>query len=198
MRRWMLVAAGAAVVGLAVAVSAGAAPAQNPGKDSVAGSFTVGEITGAFAFEATLDAESGPTGENPEGTFVHTPNGFASVYSVACLRVSGNTAVVGVNYVGQPDYGLVFRVVDGAVDTFAAQADRDNSLVTAEDCTTTTTFVSPLPIISGDIAIHDAHPLPTSKDQCRNGGWRSYGVFKNQGDCVSYAATGGKNPPGGH
>jgi large repetitive protein len=38
--------------------------------------------------------------------------------------------------------------------------------------------------------------LPTSADQCKKGGWRSFGVFKNQGDCVSYVATGGKNLPG--
>jgi hypothetical protein len=38
--------------------------------------------------------------------------------------------------------------------------------------------------------------LPTSKDQCKNGGWQSFGVFKNQGDCVSFVATGGKNLPG--
>ena len=36
---------------------------------------------------------------------------------------------------------------------------------------------------------------PTNKDQCKKGGWESYGVFKNQGDCVSFVATGGKNPP---
>ncbi|MBI3636007.1 MAG: hypothetical protein HY216_07300 [Candidatus Rokubacteria bacterium] len=40
-------------------------------------------------------------------------------------------------------------------------------------------------------------PLPTSADQCKNGGWRAFGVFKNQGDCVSFVATGGKNPPAG-
>jgi hypothetical protein len=40
-----------------------------------------------------------------------------------------------------------------------------------------------------------APPLPTSKDQCKNGGWRTYGVFKNQGDCVSFVATRGKNQP---
>jgi hypothetical protein len=40
-------------------------------------------------------------------------------------------------------------------------------------------------------------PLPTSKAQCKNGGWKTYGVFKNQGDCVSFVATGGKNPPSG-
>jgi hypothetical protein len=37
---------------------------------------------------------------------------------------------------------------------------------------------------------------PTSKDQCKQGGWQQYGVFKNQGDCVSYVATGGKNAAG--
>ena len=35
---------------------------------------------------------------------------------------------------------------------------------------------------------------PTSAADCRHGGWRSFG-FKNQGDCVSFVATGGKNPP---
>ncbi len=37
----------------------------------------------------------------------------------------------------------------------------------------------------------------TAKDQCKNGGWRTLGDFKNQGDCVSWFATGGKNPPAG-
>jgi hypothetical protein len=39
--------------------------------------------------------------------------------------------------------------------------------------------------------------LPTSKDQCMSGGWQSYVVFKNQGDCVSFVATGGQNQPAG-
>ena len=43
----------------------------------------------------------------------------------------------------------------------------------------------------------DPPPVPTRKDQCKNGGWQSYGVFKNQGDCVSFIATGGKNQPAG-
>jgi hypothetical protein len=36
--------------------------------------------------------------------------------------------------------------------------------------------------------------LPTTKEECKNGGWRDFGVFKNQGDCVSFVATGGRNP----
>jgi hypothetical protein len=36
---------------------------------------------------------------------------------------------------------------------------------------------------------------PTSKDQCKNGGWKIFNnpTFKNQGDCVSYVAS--KNKP---
>ena len=37
--------------------------------------------------------------------------------------------------------------------------------------------------------------LPTSVDQCKNGGWKTFGVFKNQGDCVSFVASKGKHPP---
>jgi hypothetical protein len=37
--------------------------------------------------------------------------------------------------------------------------------------------------------------LPTTTDQCRDGGWQTFKVFKNQGDCVSFVATKGKNPP---
>ena len=40
---------------------------------------------------------------------------------------------------------------------------------------------------------------PTSKDQCMKGGWQTFNnpAFKNQGDCVSYVATHGKNPGNG-
>ena len=48
-----------------------------------------------------------------------------------------------------------------------------------------------------DFVVTDAHARPTSKDQCKNGGWKTHGVFKNQGDCVTSVATGGKNQPGG-
>lgn len=41
-------------------------------------------------------------------------------------------------------------------------------------------------------------PVPTSKGQCKNGGWQNLAdndgnTFKNQGDCVSFVATGGRN-----
>jgi hypothetical protein len=44
---------------------------------------------------------------------------------------------------------------------------------------------------------------PTDKNQCKNGGWKSLvddlgHSFKNQGDCVSYVATRGKNKGAGN
>jgi len=47
------------------------------------------------------------------------------------------------------------------------------------------------------IEVQAANP-PTSTAQCKNGGWQNYTdangtSFKNQGDCVSYVATGGSN-----
>ena len=42
----------------------------------------------------------------------------------------------------------------------------------------------------------EAPELPTGVDMCKKGLWEAYLVFKNQGDCVSFFATGGKNEPG--
>ena len=39
-------------------------------------------------------------------------------------------------------------------------------------------------------------PAPTSKDKCKNNGWRNYGdLFRTQGDCVGFVATGGNRGP---
>ena len=40
--------------------------------------------------------------------------------------------------------------------------------------------------------------VPVTIDDCKNDGWKNYnGLFKNQGDCVSFIATNGKNEPDG-
>lgn len=36
---------------------------------------------------------------------------------------------------------------------------------------------------------------PFDLDDCKDGGWMTYSIFKNQGDCVSWIATAGKNEP---
>jgi hypothetical protein len=39
--------------------------------------------------------------------------------------------------------------------------------------------------------------VPTTKQDCMDGGWQNFSGFKNQGDCVSFVATQGGNPPAG-
>ena len=39
--------------------------------------------------------------------------------------------------------------------------------------------------------------FPTDTGSGEGGGWQTFGLVKNQGDCVSFVATGGKNPPAG-
>ena len=46
------------------------------------------------------------------------------------------------------------------------------------------------PLAEGDIAVTDALEVPTSKEQCKDGGWRTFPGFKNQGDCVSSLPAG--------
>jgi hypothetical protein len=56
--------------------------------------------------------------------------------------------------------------------------------------TTTGSFLETFVVSTGPL-------LPTTTDECKNGGFADFGgVFKNQGDCVSFVTTGGKNEPG--
>ena len=41
----------------------------------------------------------------------------------------------------------------------------------------------------GDACDSTPNGVPTSADQCKKDGWKTYGIFKNQGDCVSFVAT---------
>ena len=54
-------------------------------------------------------------------------------------------------------------------------------------------------ILSGTLTVDT---VATSKDQCMDDGWKAVTdqngtPFKNEGDCVSYVSTGGRNPAGG-
>jgi hypothetical protein len=185
---------GAIALALAATVTLGGgtpAGAQLPTQDSVTGTVTLVEGGPSFRF----DARSGPSGENPTGTITRlNPAGnIEVVVSVTCLTVEGNRATVAA-VTGFP----LERVVAFLEDNDGTGVDRFLG-VSGEisDCPLTPPAGASLsPILSGDLTVVDGSPLPTSKDQCKNGGWRNFGVFKNQGDCVSFVATGGKNPPG--
>jgi hypothetical protein len=163
---------------------------QAPTEDSVVGS----GATGDFLFN--LNARSGPSGENPTGAAGVAP-AFAPDFRVGgpvtCLNVTGNHAVIGIEVTSVLTFvGLLFPVTDGTPDSLGVVIlDHVPTVCPA-------TVGTQDPVVSGDIVVTDAPPLPTSIDQCKNGGWRNFPGFTNQGDCVSFVATGGRNQPSGH
>jgi Glycine rich protein len=65
-----------------------------------------------------------------------------------------------------------------------------------------TTFNTGVQSGDGQVTVTYTLATPQSKDDCKNGGWKNLvdgngNPFKNQGDCVSYVATKGKNKASG-
>jgi len=164
----------------------------------------------------TADAHSDPGGANPTGTMKWTDrilgDSLMTDARVTCLSVTGRVAIIGV--VGTttsarfgyelPVAGLL-RITDGGgpasgLDTFERAIQSPiPPLPPPPPPASCSSFPAGAAVFrneQGDIVVTDASSLPTAKDQCKKGGWQRYGVFKNQGDCVSFVATNGKNPPG--
>jgi hypothetical protein len=188
----------AAVGALCIAASASA-------QDSAVGN---GAALGNYAhFE--FNATSTPTGGSPSGTASWEQFGvFHFEGTVSCLAVTGNRAVIGIQVDTAASTlsfaGFFLTVVDGGPagsgqDSFDATPTSLTSAgdIVPTDCSFPFTPFAPSNVTSGDIVVHDAPPLPTSKDECKNGGWRNFPGFKNQGDCVSFVATKGKHSPSG-
>jgi hypothetical protein len=170
-----------------LAATAGAVSAQTPAQDSVVGS---GSTSNGFLFD--IDVRSGPGGENPTGevSFRFSDGTVFFAGTVTCLSVEGNFALIRVQ---TSQFDVVALEV---TDSPTGDLIRGIPVSTPTPCVPFPGMVD-FPVISGEVVVTDAPELPVSKEQCKNGGWQSYGVFKNQGDCVSFVGTGGKNPPSG-
>jgi N-acetylneuraminic acid mutarotase len=159
--------------------------AQAPGEPG--GAATKAWIAGA---PATLTL-SPATGSNPVNTqhcvtatvmdaFGNPTPNVTIRFNVAGAITAGGSATTDAN--GQATFCYSGPNVAGA-DAITAFADTDNDAsqdVGEPSGAATKTWVV---------------PLPTLQDQCKNGGWKTFGIFKNQGDCVSFVSTGGQNPP---
>jgi hypothetical protein len=156
-----------------------------------------------------ISAQSGTSGQNPSGTASFTVFGsFQFSGPVTCLTVTGpdrgggtssapTTAVLNFQNTTGTFAGNLIQVQ--LVDNGGNGADRMTFAFangqSPSDCSPTAVLFTDT-LSNGRAVVFDAPILPTSKDQCKDGGWQSFGVFKNQGDCVSFVATHGKNPPG--
>jgi hypothetical protein len=175
-------------LGLAtLAITPGATSAQTPTQDSVVGS---GTTSNGFTFD--IDARSGPGGVNPTGevAFRFSDGTVFFAGPVTCLSVDGSFAIIRVQ---TSQFGVVGLEV---TDSPAGDLIRAIPVGSPSPCALLGGALD-FPVSTGDVVVTDAPQLPVSKDQCKNGGWRTYGVFKNQGNCVSFVATGQKKPPAG-
>jgi hypothetical protein len=185
-----------AVAALPVAASAQPAPGQQSAVSPFFANLT-------FPFFGSFDAVSEAGGANPSGQvnyFVGAgPTSGKNVSAtVVCLSVSGNTAVIGFqgNSIRplEPPVPVVGELVvadNGPVDSLLDTVGLSERGTGTANCAAPG-FVSSMPV-AGDVIVHPP-AVPASKDQCKNGGWKNFPGFKNQGQCVSFVATKQKDP----
>jgi hypothetical protein len=159
-----------------------AALGSPPAQDSVTGAADTGG--GRTQVDFIFHAHSGPSGESPGGTVdISLLGGPFAALEVSCLSVSGNRAtIIAKAPAGVPIAGFQIAVEDGGpggqdkvvwqlLDTLPASCPPPTGLLLQNS--------------RGDLVVTDAPPRPTSKQMCKDDGWRSYG-FRNQGACVSF------------
>jgi hypothetical protein len=184
----------AMIAALLIPASAGAATPPSASGTGTAGPWT-------FDFTATGDASALSPQGGPATGFATVSHATLGTFSgpVYCLSMSvdARSANIGVETAAGPMDLFVFDS-KGFVDPITGVAQLDNFAAgPALPFPCATIGDESYRLDSGDIVVSAGFPGPTSKDECKHGGWRDFGVFKNQGDCVSFVATKGKNPPAG-
>jgi hypothetical protein len=171
---------------LAIPSASTAAPQPPPPlQDSVTGSGFAGPAFCGGDGQVVMNARSGPNGENPTG---EARCGELFFGPVTCLSVTGNVALL---ITGSRSLGPIgVRVTDRGTGIADILEAFPTALAEGGGCPTPLSGYIPLPF-TGDLVVIDAPPAPTSKDQCRNGGYIGYG-FMNQGQCVAFVERGPK------
>ena len=154
--------------------------------------YTISPATGV----ATLIGNTGVIGVTlafgPDGTLyqssaVFDVNGFVQGYLNTLDPDTGVVLTTSAPYTQEHVGGLAVRPTDGVI--FASGGDKGTIYTLSP--TGTQTFVGFTNVGgTGDLAFT---PLPTSKDQCKKGGWQRFRFpysFKNQGDCIQFVNTG--------
>ncbi len=118
----------------------------------------------------------------PANFQVHTPNAIVTARGTTFYTSYTSSSPQTGNLPGVSHYTEV-AVIEGTVNL--AQAAAPASGVEVAQRTTGTVPGGDPPQDHKRKFPTCANP-PTSKDQCKKGGWQQFGCFKNQGQCVSY------------
>jgi hypothetical protein len=198
-------------LGLAAALVLAVSPATASAVSTLTGENFVSSAgqgdPGGCARATTFTASGAATGPYP-GTFTEAGsfNGAPSV-SATFTITSGTTTVTGSKTgparVGSGFFcsssGAATAFVDGG-EPYTATIHTPNGNFHDEGFTSVTVGITQ----SGVVTLTESFTsslaapvliVPTTKAQCKKGGWRDYPQFKNQGRCVRFVVT-GKPPPG--
>ena len=145
---------------------------------------TTNEPSGNYYYQAFINLPSNAVNPTVSGQFYSDNQGSVSVNGT---QVAQNNPCGGAGE--SADYGFA-----GASPTSfsgSLQPGSNTLQFVVNNCAVSATAV--------DFTATATYTLfPTDKDQCKDGGWQDYTdtngtPFKNQGDCVSFVATDGRN-----
>jgi hypothetical protein len=186
---------------LAAAVVLTATPgavAQSPTRDTL-------QVTGSAPGFPNIGINAEQTGEDVNATglaFLQPSVGAIMTGRVTCLEVTGPGRGI-----GTPDapttavvefFDIRFGVVTvKVIDNGGTVTNSDTDLFATAlgpACSTENPDLPPFVPFHGFMEAFDAPPpAPTSKEQCKDGGWRAFGeLFTSQGQCVAFVQRGPK------
>lgn len=204
----------AAALGLALAAAAiGAGTAAAQQRDSV--TVTGGSVPLFFVHDDPLfpvafhdldiNAQSDPSGANASGTASFGLAGLSFSGPVCHLSVTGPDR--GAGTATSPTTALfIFRDAGSGLLLETQVVDNGGNgkdlisgggVAAVNAPCSPSSFATPpgarYALDTGRAVVFDAPLLPTSKDQCKKGGWQDFGdAFRNQGQCVAFVERGAK------
>jgi large repetitive protein len=133
--------------------------------------------TTAVTFTAT-DASGNSSSCTTFVTVVDTtPPTITCPSNITVVAGAGGTAVV--------TYSAVASDIAGPVTISYSPASGSTFAVGTTPVVATATDASGLTTQCG-FTVTVTPFVPTTSDECRNGGWMAFGIFKNQGECISF------------
>jgi hypothetical protein len=159
--------------------------------------------SGAGFDDINIRAESTPTGQNPDGAAAFTVAEIGQTISgpVTCLSVTGpdrgagsallpTTAVLNFENT-DPSSSRIFPGISTVeiVDRGGSGLDFMSGAPTGRAPTDCSLPVSGAPagdLDNGRAVVFDAPLAPSAMAECKDGGWRAFPQFKNQGQCIAF------------
>lgn len=167
------------------AFAAAPASAQTAGGDAAVGTgtFQPGGPGDDFTFTTTINAQSGPNGENAGGTFSYSnSDGLTFAGTVTCLRVTGNVATLGGLVTSETYAGSNFDVTVYDNGVTGDQISHINIGLLPVNCTNH--YPASSTLTSGNYVVSD-NTVITPLCQVTIGGW----IIAANGDRASFGGT---------